>query len=96
MRTQKGGNRAILGVMATKKKIPKMVGVSKPAKRGSAPAPSKKVGRPRAKHSDANYKQMSVYIHNDVRIKVKIRLLERGGEFSVLVESLLREWLGKE
>ncbi len=36
---------------------------------------------------------MSIYVHNDVRTKVKMRLLESGGEFSGLVESLLRNWL---
>ena len=55
----------------------------------------KKVGRPRAKHSDPDYKQMSVYVHKDVRNKVKARLFEQEGEFSALVESLLREWLNK-
>jgi hypothetical protein len=53
----------------------------------------KKAGRPRAKHSDPTYKQMSVYVHQDVRNKVKMRLFEAGGEFSGLVESLLRDWL---
>jgi hypothetical protein len=55
----------------------------------------KKPGRPPAKHSDPDYKQMSVYVHKDVRNKVKARLFEQGGEFSALVESLLREWLKK-
>ena len=55
----------------------------------------KKPGRPPAKHSDPDYKQMSVYIHKDVRNKVKARLFEQEGEFSALVESLLREWLKK-
>jgi hypothetical protein len=36
---------------------------------------------------------MSVYIHKDVRTKTKVRLFETGGEFSALVESLLRVWL---
>ena len=57
--------------------------------------PQKRVGRPRAKHSDPDYKQMSVYIHQDVRNKVKARLFEQDGEFSTLVESLLRDWLKK-
>ncbi len=61
----------------------------------TAAAPRKKVGRPRAKHSDPDYQQMSVYIHKDVRGKVKARLFEQGGEFSALVESLLRDWLKK-
>jgi hypothetical protein len=55
----------------------------------------KKPGRPRAKHSDPDYKQMSVYVHQDIRNKVKTRLFEQGGEFSALVELLLREWLKK-
>jgi hypothetical protein len=55
--------------------------------------PARKVGRPRAKHSDPDYVQMSVYVHKDVRTKVKMRLFETGGEFSALVESLLRDWL---
>jgi hypothetical protein len=63
--------------------------------RKRAAQPVKKVGRPRAKHSDPDYKQMSVYVHQDVRNKVKARLFEQGGEFSELVESLLRDWLKK-
>lgn len=59
-------------------------------------APAKKMGRPRAKHSDPNYVQMSIYVHKDVRTKVKIRLFETSGEFSGLVELLLREWLNKQ
>ena len=69
----------------------------RPAKapiKAAAPA-KKKSGRPRAKHSDPDYKQMSVYIHKDVRNKAKARLFEQGGEFSALVESLLRDWLKK-
>lgn len=54
---------------------------------------AKKVGRPRAKHSSPDYAQMSVYIHKEVRNKVKMRLFETGSEFSGLVESLLRDWL---
>lgn len=57
---------------------------------------AKKVGRPRAKHSSPEYKQMSVYIHRDIRNKVKARLFEREMEFSGLVESLLRDWLKKD
>ena len=67
-----------------------------PAKAPKKAAPTKKkAGRPRAKHSDPDYKQMSVYIHKDVRNKAKARLFEQGGEFSALVESLLRGWLKK-
>ena len=67
-----------------------------PAKAPKKAVPvKKKAGRPRAKHSDPDYKQMSVYVHKDVRNKVKARLFEQGGEFSALVESLLRDWLKK-
>lgn len=79
-------------VMATKK-TKKAAPTARPLKHVPAPEAPKKVGRPRAKHSDPNYAQMSVYVHNDVRTKVKMRLLETNGEFSGLVESLLREWL---
>ena len=78
--------------MATRK--PKAPDRSKttPGRKEAAP-PTKKVGRPRAKHSNPDYTQMSIYIPKDVRSKVKVRLFETGGEFSALVESLLREWL---
>jgi len=71
--------------------------VATPPKASKQPsAEPKKMGRPRAKHSDPAYKQMSVYIHEDVRLLVKARLLEHGGEFSALVESLLRHWLKQD
>jgi len=79
-------------LMATK--IGRKTGASpKASKHVAAAEPPKRVGRPRAKHSDPAYVQMSVYVHKDVRTEVKIRLLQNGGEFSGLVESLLREWL---
>jgi hypothetical protein len=58
--------------------------------------PSKRVGRPRAKHSNPDYVQMSLYIHRNVRNKVKARLFEQGMEFSALVEFVLRDWLSKQ
>jgi hypothetical protein len=79
--------------MATKKS--KKAVPSQKAIQPTALVKQKKVGRPRAKHSDPTYKQMSVYVHQEVRNKVKARLFERGEEFSGLVESLLREWLIK-
>lgn len=79
-------------LMATKKTT-KTGKRSKTAISDPAPRPQKKIGRPRAKHSDPNYVQMSIYIHKEVRSKVKVRLLENDGEFSGLVESLLRGWL---
>jgi hypothetical protein len=81
--------------MATKK-TQNAAPTGKLVKRLPRPEAQKKVGRPRAKHSDPNYVQMSVYIHKDVRTKVKVRLLDSGGEFSGLVESLLRDWLSNK
>ena len=82
--------------MATRK--PKVENGTKPvaARKGSGLStrhPVKKVGRPRAKHSNPDFVQMSVYVHKEVRNHVKARLFERGEEFSGLVESLLRDWL---
>jgi hypothetical protein len=81
--------------MATRKAKATTRPKAAPGRKDSFP-PKKKVGRPRAKHSDPNYVQMSVYIHKDVRSKVKMRLFESGGEFSGLVELLLRDWLNKK
>ena len=47
-------------------------------------------GRPPAKHSSPDYAQMSLYIHQDVRTLVRMELLKENGEFSGLVEDLLR------
>jgi hypothetical protein len=80
--------------MATWK--PKSDGQAKKVATRKSSAQSKKVGRPRAKHSSPDYKQMSVYIHKDVRSKVKARLFETDGEFSGLVESLLQGWLNRQ
>lgn len=63
--------------------------------------PKRGRGRPPAKHSSDDYAQMSLYIHKTVRSLVRIELLREAeqsaepntGEFSGLVESLLRGWL---
>lgn len=59
---------------------------------------SKRIGRPPAKHSHADFAQMTIYLHRPVRAAVKVELLKleaegASGEFSELVESLLRSWL---
>lgn len=54
-----------------------------------------KMGRPPGKHSNPQYAQMTIYIDRSVRNLVKSQLAETEGEFSGLVESLLRKWLGK-
>jgi len=53
----------------------------------------RKTGRPPGKHSNENYAQMTVYIDRNVRNTVKAELAKVEGEFSGLVEGLLREWL---
>jgi hypothetical protein len=63
--------------------------------------PKPKRGRPPAKHSSDDYAQMSLYVHKTVRSLVRIELLREAeqstepnsGEFSGLVEALLRGWL---
>ncbi|MEO0851970.1 MAG: hypothetical protein AAFY15_00500 [Cyanobacteria bacterium J06648_11] len=52
-----------------------------------------KRGRPRAKRSDDNYKQVTAYILKATHLEVKKRLLDEEREFSELVEELLAEWL---
>ena len=64
----------------------------------AAPAPKKR-GRPASgKRSDADYAQVTAYIHKDTHLNVKIALLNlrKSGEendFSELVDSLLADWL---
>jgi len=54
-----------------------------------------KMGRPKGKHSDPQYAQMTLYVERNVRNLVKSELAQAEGEFSGLVEGLLRKWLGK-
>jgi hypothetical protein len=64
-----------------------------------SPAPvaaPKKRGRPSSgKRSDADYVQVTAYIHKDRHREVKIALLKSGDDqdFSELVDSLLERWL---
>ena len=57
--------------------------------------PTKKRGRPSGKRSDADYVQVTAYVHKDTHREVKIALLKSGDEkdFSELVDSLLTGWL---
>jgi hypothetical protein len=57
--------------------------------------PAKKRGRPSGKRSDADYVQVTAYVHKDTHRDVKISLLKSGDEkdFSELVDSLLAAWL---
>lgn len=59
-----------------------------------SPAPKKR-GRPSGKRSDAEYVQVTAYIHKNTHRDVKIALLKSGDDkdFSDLVDSLLADWL---
>ena len=59
-----------------------------------SPAPKKR-GRPSGKRSDAEYVQVTAYIHKDTHRNVKIALLKSGSDkdFSDLVDKLLTDWL---
>jgi hypothetical protein len=52
-------------------------------------------GRPRAKHSDPSFQQVTAYVRKDTYKAVKIALLQKEAEqeFSELVERLLADWL---
>jgi hypothetical protein len=65
-----------------------------------SPAPvaisaNKKRGRPSGKRSDADFVQVTAYIHKDIHLNVKIALLKSGDDkdFSELVDGLLAGWL---
>lgn len=67
-----------------------------PAEEAPPPSPApKKRGRPSGKRSDAEYVQVTAYIHKDTHRDVKIELLKSGDgkDFSELVDSLLANWL---
>lgn len=66
----------------------------------AAPAPAqqtegKRRGRPRAKHSDPNYYQVTLYIKRKVHREVKRELLDEEPplEFSDVANDMLEEWL---
>jgi hypothetical protein len=67
-----------------------------PAEETLPPSPApKKRGRPSGKRSDAEYVQVTAYIHKNTHRDVKITLLKSGDDkdFSDLVDSLLADWL---
>ena len=65
-------------------------------KQNSQPKPAKR-GRPPGvgKRNNPDYEQVSAYLNREVYRSVQIRLLQmnRRGEFSELVEFLLKKWL---
>lgn len=55
-----------------------------------------KVGRPKGKHTDPAYRQVSAWIRRDTYDLVTIRLVQKDRlEFSILVQRLLEDWLTK-
>jgi hypothetical protein len=61
------------------------------------PAPIIRIarGRPKGKRSDPSFEQVTAYIRKDTYLKVKMSLLQEGGDrdFSDVVEELLSEFL---
>ena len=64
---------------------------------GSNDANAPRRGRPNGKRSNAEFQQVTAYVRRDTYRQVSIKLLDREnkGEFSELIEELLRKWLEK-
>ena len=60
-----------------------------------APSPSK-IGRPRGKKSDPDYRQVTVYLREEVHRAAKKRLLDQDKQFSELVDELVDQWVKSE
>jgi len=52
-----------------------------------------KPGRPKGKHSDPSYIQVTAYLTKKTYRAVKIRIAELDVERSDVIEALLQEWL---
>jgi hypothetical protein len=54
-----------------------------------------KRGRPNGKRSNVEFQQVTAYVRRDTYRQVSIKLLDREnkGEFSELIEELLKKWL---
>jgi hypothetical protein len=91
LRRQKGNSGATLGSDGTRKK--QEGGVCEPPEAWFSRGYTSEGWTETSTTQRAQLVQMSVYIHKDVRSKLKVRLFESGGEFSGLVEWLLRDWL---
>jgi uncharacterized Rmd1/YagE family protein len=62
---------------------------------GSDDATAPRRGRPNGKRSNAEFQQVTAYVRRDTYRKVSIKLLDREnkGEFSALIEELLKKWI---
>ena len=54
----------------------------------------KRMGRPRGKASDPDWRQVTVYLRRITHTAARKRLLDEDGDFSDLVQDLLTKWLG--
>lgn len=61
----------------------------------STAASQNKRGRPPGKRSNAEFRQLTIFVRGETLDRVKIALIREKGEVSELVESLLQEWLEK-
>jgi hypothetical protein len=62
-----------------------------------APAePVRKVGRPPGKKSNPAYRQVTVYVRDDVHRDARKLLLDERRQFSDLVNELVDEWVRKK
>ena len=62
---------------------------------GSKNTTAPKRGRPNGKRSNVEFQQVTAYVRRDTYRRVSIKLLDREnkGEFSELIEGLLKKWL---
>jgi hypothetical protein len=62
---------------------------------GSDDATAPRRGRPNGKRSNAEFQQVTAYVRRDTYRRVSIKLLDREnkGEFSELIEELLKKWI---
>jgi hypothetical protein len=54
---------------------------------------TKRMGRPRGKASDPDYRQVTIYLRRDTHGAARKRLIDENREFSELVEDLVSKWL---
>jgi hypothetical protein len=62
---------------------------------GSGGATAPRRGRPNGKRSNAEFQQVTAYVRRDTYRRVLIKLLDREnkGQFSELIEELLKKWI---
>jgi hypothetical protein len=63
--------------------------------KGSDDATAPRRGRPNGKRSNAEFQQVTAYVRRDTYRRVSLKLLDREnkGQFSELIEELLKKWI---